>query len=58
MAENRAKSLSALLSIALATGYSEIEPDSEPLKVCTGPLSRAKGMSDSDRVRRILTPTL
>ena len=31
MAEHRAKSLSALLSIALATGYS---PDLEPLKVC------------------------
>ena len=56
MAEHRAKSLSALLSIALATGYSEVEPDSEPLKVCAGLLSRAKGISD--RVRRILTPTL
>ncbi|KAH9164611.1 hypothetical protein EDB89DRAFT_2247116 [Lactarius sanguifluus] len=32
MAEHRAKSLSALLPIALATGYSEIEPDIEPLK--------------------------
>ncbi|KAI9453845.1 hypothetical protein BJY52DRAFT_1225384 [Lactarius psammicola] len=32
MAEHRAKSLSALLPIALATGYSEIEPDLEPLK--------------------------
>ncbi|KAH9054525.1 hypothetical protein EDB87DRAFT_1580466 [Lactarius vividus] len=32
MAEHRAKSLSAFLSIALATGYSEVEPDLEPLK--------------------------
>ncbi|KAN0136209.1 hypothetical protein V8E53_006069 [Lactarius tabidus] len=32
MAEHRARSLSALLPIALATGYSEIEPDVEPLK--------------------------
>lgn len=33
MAEHRARSLTALLSIALATGYSEIEPHLEPLKV-------------------------
>ncbi len=33
MAEHRAKSLSALLPSALATGYSEIDPDFEPLKV-------------------------
>ena len=33
MAEHRAKSLHALLPIALATGYSEIDPDLEPLKV-------------------------
>jgi hypothetical protein len=33
MAEHRARSLSTLLPIALATGYSEIEPDLEPLKV-------------------------
>ncbi|KAI9453843.1 hypothetical protein BJY52DRAFT_1418099 [Lactarius psammicola] len=32
MAEHRARSLSALLPIALATGYSELEPDLEPLK--------------------------
>ncbi|KAH8979281.1 hypothetical protein EDB92DRAFT_1980226 [Lactarius akahatsu] len=32
MAEHRAKSLSAFLSIALATGYSEIEPELEPMK--------------------------
>ncbi|KAH8986525.1 hypothetical protein EDB86DRAFT_2809505 [Lactarius hatsudake] len=32
MAEHHAKSLFALLPIALATGYSEIEPDFEPLK--------------------------
>ena len=35
MAEHRAKSLSALLSFALATGYAEIEPDLEPLKAST-----------------------
>jgi hypothetical protein len=33
MAEHRAKSLSALLPTALATGFAEIEPDIEPLKV-------------------------
>ena len=33
MAEHRSRSLSALLPIPLATGYSEIEPDLEPLKV-------------------------
>ena len=33
MADHRAKSLNALLSIALATGYSEIDPELEPLKV-------------------------
>jgi hypothetical protein len=33
MAEHRAKSLSALLQIALATGFSEIDPEPEPLKV-------------------------
>ncbi|KAI9443938.1 hypothetical protein H4582DRAFT_1807523, partial [Lactarius indigo] len=32
MAENRAKSLSALLLVAFATGYSEVESDPEPLK--------------------------
>ncbi|KAF8267057.1 hypothetical protein EI94DRAFT_1731643 [Lactarius quietus] len=32
MAEHRAKSLTALLPIALATGYTEIEPELEPLK--------------------------
>ncbi|KAN0136112.1 hypothetical protein V8E53_005972 [Lactarius tabidus] len=32
LAEHRVKSLSALLPIALATGYSEIEPDIKPLK--------------------------
>ena len=35
MAKNRAKSLSALLPFALATGYFEIDPDFEPLKVRT-----------------------
>ena len=33
MTEHRAKTLSTLLPIALATGYSEVEPDLEPLKV-------------------------
>jgi len=33
MAEHRAKSIAALLPIALATGFSEIEPQLEPLKV-------------------------
>jgi hypothetical protein len=33
MTEHRAKMLSALLPIALATGYSEVEPDLEALKV-------------------------
>jgi hypothetical protein len=33
MAEHRAKSLSALLPTALATGFSETEPQLEPLKV-------------------------
>jgi hypothetical protein len=33
MAEHRAKSLSALLQIALATGFSETDPEQEPLKV-------------------------
>ncbi|KAH9027352.1 hypothetical protein EDB84DRAFT_1500330 [Lactarius hengduanensis] len=32
MAEHRAKSLAVLLPIALATGYSEIDPEPEPLK--------------------------
>ncbi|KAH9165762.1 hypothetical protein EDB89DRAFT_2008009, partial [Lactarius sanguifluus] len=32
MAEHRAKSLAALLPIALAMGYSEIDPEPEPLK--------------------------
>lgn len=40
MAEPRAKSLSALLPIALATGYSEVEPNLKPLKVRTKTLSR------------------
>jgi hypothetical protein len=33
MAEHRAKSLSALLPITLATGFLETEPELEPLKV-------------------------
>ena len=37
MAEHRAKSLAALLPIALATGYSEIDPEPEPLKVRSDP---------------------
>ena len=55
MAEHRAKSLSTLLPIALATGYSEIEPDLEPLKVCANLLSRVNGLAD--RISRILTLT-
>jgi len=33
MIDHRARTLFALLPIALATGYSEVEPDLEPLKV-------------------------
>jgi hypothetical protein len=33
MIDHRARTLFALLPIALATGYSEVEPDFEPLKV-------------------------
>ena len=33
MIEHRVRTLSALLTVALATGHSEIEPDPEPLKV-------------------------
>ena len=33
MAEHRTGNLSALLPIALSTGYSEVEPGTEPLKV-------------------------
>jgi hypothetical protein len=33
MTEHRTSNLSALLPIALATGYSEVEPGIEPLKV-------------------------
>jgi hypothetical protein len=33
MTEHRTKILSALLPIALATGYAEVEPSFEPLKV-------------------------
>ncbi|KAI0253465.1 hypothetical protein BJV78DRAFT_1153081 [Lactifluus subvellereus] len=32
MTDHRARTLAALLPIALSTGYSEVEPDSEPLK--------------------------
>ena len=44
MAEHRAKLLSALLSFALATGYAEIEPDFEPLKVSTGDRNRGRNI--------------
>ena len=37
MAEHRAKSLTGILPIALATGFSEIEPDFELLKVSIVP---------------------
>ena len=50
MAEHRAKSLSALLQIALATGFSEVDPDLEPLKV--------PQYIDSTRGVRSLTRTL
>jgi hypothetical protein len=33
MAGHRVKTLSTVLPIALATGYREVEPDCEPLKV-------------------------
>jgi hypothetical protein len=33
MIDHRARTLFSLLPIALATGYSEVEPDLEPLKV-------------------------
>ena len=45
MAEHRARSLSVLLPIALATGYSEIEPHLEPLKVRVA-ISVASGISN------------
>ena len=52
MAEHRAKSLSALLSVALSTGYSEIEPDLEPLKVRAGPSrSRTESLSEQAELR-------
>ena len=40
MIDHRARTLFALLPIALATGYSEVEPDLEPLKVLTVYLSK------------------
>ena len=55
MAEHRAKSLSALLSIALATGYSEIEPYLELLKVRAGLLVATEM---SEQTGRTLTPIL
>lgn len=33
MTDHRARTLSAILPIALATGYAEVEPNPEPLKV-------------------------
>ena len=53
MAEHRARSLSALLPIALATGYSEIEPDLEPLKVTYRP---TRVMRNLTKHPRTLTP--
>lgn len=44
MAENRAKSLSALVPFALATGYFEIDPNFEPLKVRTDDQSRGRNI--------------
>ncbi len=55
MAEHRARSLSALLPIALATGYSEIESDLEPLKVTYRP---NRVMRDLTYRPRTLTLTL
>jgi hypothetical protein len=57
MAEHRAKSLSALLPFALATGYSEVDPDFEPLKVRDSVLTFRVAVEISDQVRRTLTPT-
>ena len=54
MAEHRAKSLAAFLPIALATGYSEIEPDPEPLKVHIVPWNCER---TSDILGRTLIPT-
>ena len=54
MAEHRAKSLAALLPIAFATGYSEIEPDPEPLKVHIVPWNCER---TSDILGRTLIPT-
>ena len=33
MTDHRARTLSDLLPMALATGFSEVEPETEPLKV-------------------------
>ena len=43
MIEHRARTLFSLLPIALATGYSEVEPDLEPLKVPMVHLSKLWG---------------
>ena len=42
MAEHRAKSLSALLPFALALGFSDTDPDIEPLKVRANDSSRVR----------------
>ena len=58
MTEHRTKTLSALLVIALATGYtedSEVESGFEPLKVLS--LSNPNHIADLF-VSRILTPAL
>ena len=56
MAEHRAKSLFALLPVALATGYLETEPELEPLKVPWLTYLMSEGQSDD--ILRTLTPTL
>jgi hypothetical protein len=55
MAEHRAKSLSTLLPVALATGFSETEFEIEPLKVLW--LSIRSMKYASDQVLRTLTLT-
>ena len=51
MAEHRAKSLSALLPIALATGYSETAPYLEPLKVRAGLLFSIRYLNEWAELR-------
>jgi hypothetical protein len=48
MAEHRSQSLSALLPIALSTGFSEINPDHPPLQVGWCINSSCEEISDPD----------